>query len=371
MSDIHCPMIHGGLQINLKLDQERVYFNQCCLRNELFYGNKQDLWNRVEFAPLRRLNEQSKWDNGCWTCQGNEAAGLESLRTGTLQMFGKKTNLSGPVRLDLMFDIGCNLACRTCGPDLSTYWQKHLRENNLAFTAARPESRVNDMIEILKGLDLSNLELVVFCGGETLLGNGYWAVAEAIAELVPDAKNKIVLSFQTNGTQTIADRHYRILEKFKLVKLNISLDGVGSRFEYLRWPASWESVVNNILDIRKTAPTNVMFLIEETVSIFNLFYQTELDSWVKGNFETNRLGDIVNHTKHVAHGIFGLRNLSQEYVDALPADYRHLVSPQWKENTQAITRMITEIEKFDNIRKQDWRDTFPEVAEFYKRFANS
>ena len=157
-----------------------------------------------------------------------------------------------------------------------------------------------------------------------------------------------------------------------MVKLNISLDGVGEQFEYLRWPANWQQVTSNIMNMRATLPVNVMFLIEETVSIFNLRYQNVLDTWVKNNFATNRLGDVVNHTRHVANGIFSLNNLSQEYVDSLKGtQLAQLVKPSWKEQPNQIQQMIAEIERFDTIRNQSWRDTFPEVYEFYKKFAIS
>lgn len=368
MTNLHCPMIHGGLQINLKRDPNLTYVNHCCLRNDLQIttGN---VWQSPSLEPLREINKQNTWSHGCWTCRGNEAAGITSFRGGMLEKFGVKTNLSGPQRLDLMFDIGCNLACRTCGPELSTFWQRHLTSNNLPFIAPKAESRVDDMIAILKTLDLSNLEMVVFCGGETLLGQGYWRVADAIADLVPHAKDKITLSFQTNGTQLVSERNYKTIERFHLVKLNISLDGIGERFEYLRWPAKWDQVSNNIMHLKETLPVNVMFLIEETISIFNLHYCSEVSDWVQSHFSTNRLGDIVNHTRHVASGIFGLNNLTEEYVSA--SELKELVPPRWKEQPNSIRKMITEIEKFDQLRGQNWKNTFPEVAEFYKRYAIS
>ena len=76
----------------------------------------------------------------------------------------------------------------------------------------------------------------------------------------------------------------------------MSLDGVGERFEYLRWPATWRQVTDNIMHIRETAPSNTMFLIEETVSIFNFYYMNELDAWAKNNFTANREGDVTHHT---------------------------------------------------------------------------
>lgn len=367
--NIHCPMIHGGLHIVLQNNSPSMVIQQCCLRND-YYNTTigQDVWNDLRLMPLRELNNKNIWSDGCWTCQGNESAGLTSFRTGMLEKFGQRKNLSGPQRLDLKFDVSCNLACRTCGPHSSTYWQRHLKENNIPFNTSLSISKANEMVEILKSLDLSNLEMVVFCGGETLMGNAYWQVAEAIADMCAHSKEKITLSFQTNGTQPINEKYFAIIERFQLIKLNISLDGINERFNYLRWPADWNQVVDNINNLNAKLPINVMYLIEETISIFNLFYQIELEQWAKDNFSTNRLGDQINHTKHRADGIFGLENLTQKYVDNLNPTLHNLVSPTWVENPTKIAIMIKEIRKFDLIRNQDFTKTFPEVAEFYSDY---
>jgi len=370
MTTIHCPMIHGGLQINLKKSPKHTYINHCCLRGDLIPSDQ--LWQEPTLASLRELNQSEQWHPGCWTCQGNEAAGLTSFRTGMLKQFGVKTNLSGPQRLDLMFDVGCNLACRTCGPELSTYWQKHMLDHGLPLRRVpTTASRADDMIKLLEQMDLSNLGQVVFCGGETLLGQGYWRVADALADLVPNARDRLTVCFQTNGTQPISDRNYDTIEKFQLVRLNISLDGVGERFNYLRWPADWNQVTDNILKIRQTAPPNVMLLIEETLSIFNLFYTNELKDWLRNNFSTDGRGDVIEHTQHVATGNFTIEGITQEYFDALPADTKKLMLPNWREQPFIIHRALAEIRKFDAIRNQNWQHTFPDLIDFYKRYANS
>lgn len=368
MQNIHCPMIHNGLQIDLKSLSGAININHCCLRTDLHSTTIDNIWNNPVLQPLRKLNLENKWDPGCGSCYSNEAAGFESFRTGTLKMFGKQLTLSGPQRLDLMFDIGCNLACRTCNPYSSTYWQKHLADNNIPFSAPSPESKADQMIEILKTLDLSNLELVVFCGGETLLGSGYWSVVKAIAELAPRAQDKITLSFQTNGTQKIPEKYYNLIEKFHLLKLNISLDGIAQQFEYLRWPADWNQVTDNIFNLRETLPVNSMFLIEETISIFNLYYHDRLTAWAQENFSTNRLGDTTNHTSHIANGIFSLNNITQEYYHALPNDLKALIPNNWKENPVQIKRMLEQILQFDQIRTQNWAEVFPEVSAFYSKY---
>lgn len=364
-------MIHGGLQINLKSGSRDVAMvNQCCLVTDLYPVNISDkrLWNLPEFEKLKNTNNFDERPESCKNCNRIEQAGEKSLRLGMLDKFGEQYNLSGPLRLDLMFDISCNLACRICGPGSSTLWQKHLKEHNIPFVGPSAESGVKTIISALKKLDLSNLGMVVFCGGETLMGHAYWKVAEAIADLVPTAKEKITLCFQTNGTQPIDKRYYEIIDRFHLVKLHVSVDGVEEQFEYQRWPAKWSQVTENLFSLRENLPVNTMFLVEETVSIFNLFYLNRLETWLSENFKTNRLGDVINHTRHMAYNTFALSALTDEYVGALPEKNRKLVSGAWKENPAKIKFMLAELDKIDKIRNQNWRYVFPELVEFYSRY---
>lgn len=363
-------MIHSGLRLNFKGPHATA--SHCCLQQSSFPVDvTTKFWDDPQFIPLREKNKQNVWDPECINiCRGMEAAGQHSFRTGMNSAFGEERTVStGPKRIDLMFDISCNLACRTCGPWASTFWQKHLKENGKwKQLVASPQSQ-NDIVLALKNLDLSNLQMLVFCGGETLLGQTYWEIARWLADAVPYAKQQLTLCFQTNGTQPIHSRNYELIDKFKLVKLHFSLDGCSKQFEYLRWPASWNQVVSNIMQIRETAPSNVMFHVEETVSIFNLFYLNALEAWTSTQFTTNREGDVINHNKHVATGKFSLVNCTQEYVDAMQnSRYRSLIPAGWKETPSNIASMISEIKQFDTFRNQSFEQTFPEVAEFYHRY---
>lgn len=370
--NIHCPMIHGGLNINLKDSDGQIGFNQCCLSttNLIIDNSLENIWNNQELVDLRKLNNTNSWNKDCWECERLEFANNPSFRLGMLDKFGVKTNLSGPQRIDLLFDLSCNLACRICGPSSSTFWQKHLKENNISFGSYPTKSRMDDIIKVLKSLDLSNLEMVQYCGGETLMGNTYWETTKILADLIPNANEKLTLGFQTNGTQLIDEKYYDLIEKFHLVKFIISLDGVGDKFNYLRWPADWNQVTDNILQMREKLPVNVMFVIQETACNLNLFYHDDVLSWVNSNFNSNRLGDITNYAKQlVMHKTLDINNITQEYYNALISkNMTNLLSPNWQENPQKIKEMIAEVEKFDKIRNQDWKKTFPEVANFYSRY---
>ena len=112
-----------------------------------------------------------------------------------------------------------------------------------------------------------------------------------------------------------------------------------------------------------------MFVVEETISIFNLLYSTELKTWINSNFTTNREGDIINHTKHLAFGNFSLQNMSEEYVKLIKqTDQQPLIPKNWKENSIAIQNMLAEIKKFDALRNESFEKIFPELANLYSKF---
>lgn len=371
--DIFCPMIHGGLNINLKSQNNTLQFNQCCLSTSTLTvpHDIEHLWQHEKLKKIRKINDENSWLKECWECEKVETAGLKSFRQSMIEGLGTEKNLSGPQRIDLLFDRSCNLACRTCGPLSSTYWIKHMKDAGLPVNVEiGSNDNVGRVKKVLTALDLSNLKQVQFCGGETLMGNTYWDTARLIADLIPDAHERILLCFQTNGTQPIEEKNYDLIGKFKLVKFMISVDGIGDRFEYLRWPASWSQVVDNIQNIREKAPTNVMFYIQECTSNLNLYYFNEVGTWIKNNFETNRFGDKNDHSTQLAmHAYLDVNTITQEYFDALQGtEMARFVSTDWRENPFKIRQFVAETEKFDLLRGQDWKKTFPEVAAFYARY---
>lgn len=371
MGSIFCPMIHGGLNVNLKADNSLGY-NQCCLSTSPLTVANTNLvnWNGSELEQHRKDNRNGQWLKGCWQCENLEKVGVKSFRKSMIEKFGTNQNLNGPQRIDLLFDRSCNLACRTCGPRSSTFWSKHLKDNNLPVMDYPQNDNIDKIKHILKDLDLRDTRMIQFCGGETLLGNTYWQTAELLTELIPDTKNTLELGFQTNGTQSIDPKWFELIEKFKLVKLLISIDGVGERFEYLRWPASWNQTVDNIMKLRETLPGNVMFYVQECTSCLNMYYYNEVGDWVKENFSSNREGDKTDHGTQLAeHSYLNVRNITQEYVDSLAnTPMINAIGSAWHEDPDRIKLFILQTEKFDKIRGQDWRKTFPEVADFYRRY---
>lgn len=366
-------MIHGGLNIDLKGQFGNLSYNQCCLSTTQQLTIPSDpalLWNDTPMQNIRQLNNSGVWLEGCWQCQHVESAGLKSFRQSMIEGLGVEKDLPGPQRIDFLFDRSCNLACRTCSPSSSTLWEKHLRENNLPVEIFNATDNFNTIKKLLENLDLSNLKQVQFCGGETLLGNTYWKMAQLLADLIPNAKDNVLLGFQTNATQPIDKKYYSLIEKFKLVKLMLSIDGTHNRFEYLRWPANWNQVVDNIFNLREKLPGNVMYYVQECTSNLNLFYFGEVENWIRNNFNTNREGDRVDYSTQLAmHSYLNVNIITQEYIDAIKHTNKlQFISPSWQEDPVKIKEFIKTTEMFDQIRGENWKKTFPEVADFYSRY---
>lgn len=360
MDNFYCPALKNGLVLRFR-DDQTVVAQHCCLQSEYQeFTGLHDVWHDPKF---QQSQQQKFWPKSCANCRSLEESGLTSQRTSLIKKYGRRDLGRLPIKLDLSYDNNCNLACRTCSPELSSLW---VVQTNTVIPIQKNKIDYGLWVKsYLDQLDLSRVQEITFSGGETLLGSSYYKLTEYISgRLDPEY---CMISFQTNGTQPWLERYLPALEKFKLIKLNISVDGILNRFEYLRWPARWDEWQSNVQNLINQAPHNVMFNFEETISIFNLYYLNESSEYFSKNFLTNRLGDPVNLNRHLAGGIFSLSALSQSYVNALPVTVRSLVARDFQPSPGRIRQAILEINKIDQIRQQSFKNVFPEIYDFYQQ----
>jgi molybdenum cofactor biosynthesis enzyme MoaA len=232
------------------------------------------------------------------------------------------------VRLDYWTGDTCNLRCAICGPFNSSAWRQELN---------MPVQKVSNN-HFWTTMDLSTLKFVHFNGGEPLLSKEHVMFLESI----PD-KSKVQITYNTNGTIRAPQSLMQIWEKFKLVKLDFSIDDVGERFEYQRYPANWLEVSENLQWYIDNSPTNCMFSVNTTVSILNAGNLDNLATWLTANFSKNRLADVIEHKTQKANGLFAV-----ETEDA-KAPY-----------------IVAFLDMCDQRRGTDWKKTFPELTKLTK-----
>ena len=210
----------------------------------------------------------------------------------------------------------CNLACVTCGPEASTRWQQEL-----GIPIAPGNPREIDQATIQKAKTMTG---IVIGGGEPVLNYSSETMLEHL-----NSDQQINIHF--NGTilpkQSFLDKS----ERFAHIHYCFSIDGIGERFEYLRWPAKWNKVVDNILWLANAVPDNVTFNVNITISQLNKEYYTEVVDWVIQTVPQNKQGRKTVITYNQA----GENLLLVKYLDDL-----------------------------DKKRKLDWRAVFPNSVKY-------
>ena len=172
----------------------------------------------------------------------------------------------------------CNLACTTCGPDASTRWQL---EKNMIASSENPTILSKDVLE-----ELPRVRSVVICGGEPVLNRSTHSLMKAL-----DPSITVRLHF--NGTVMPKQDLLETTSKFRDIIFAISVDDTEERFEYLRWPAKWSKVVDNVKWLKNHSPDNVKFAVVTTVSTLNQQSHRSVEQWVKNTIATNNQGQIT------------------------------------------------------------------------------
>jgi molybdenum cofactor biosynthesis enzyme MoaA len=89
---------------------------------------------------------------------------------------------------------------------------------------------------------------VEFAGGEPLMDPTHYKILDMLAPY----GDQIEIKYATNLTM-LGKSNRTIWEywpKFKSVAVNVSIDGIGDSYEYVRGNASWSELVNNIRQIQ-------------------------------------------------------------------------------------------------------------------------
>jgi MoaA/NifB/PqqE/SkfB family radical SAM enzyme len=208
----------------------------------------------------------------------------------------------------------CNLACVTCSSGASTRWAHELGEK---IEAGNPKEISTELI-----VQAKKMKGVVICGGEPMLNFSSQTLLNNL-----DSDQSVRIHF--NGTVMPKLEFLQESKRFQQIQYCFSIDGVEERFEYLRWPAKWNTVVDNITWLVKTAPDNIEFSVNITVSQLNKNYYHEVVHWAQ-----HVMPRPASNKEPVVTFNHAFDNLTQKYLDML-----------------------------DSRRNMDWRKLFPLAVE--------
>lgn len=390
MSETFCPLLfqhlathpHGGV-------------THCCVadhRNSLsssrdgdrFYNLNRDTvfdtMNSESYKKARLEVLDGKKPIACMRCYSEEAKGMASKRTEeiknypeyTVEVARDATDSDGFMKdvqlefVELRLGNVCNVACRTCNPASSSKWRNDYdalqKKTTFKLTTYdtmegfRWPEREGFWDDLLQHCD--KVKTFYINGGEPTLIKEHFKFLERLVDL---GKTDIKLWYNINMTN-MNDKVIDLWRKFDHVKVSCSIDDLGDRNHYIRYPTKWNDVEKNFLRLK-----NEGFEIDVTQTV----------SWM--NYST--LGDFYNYF-HREHGVWVHHNyvydpdilspavLPKAMRDAIHNKFSN-VFDEWKmqefkkmfggpdrkekwEKAKEYTRNL------DEIRKQNILDFLPE-----------
>lgn len=241
----------------------------------------------------------------CRACVDQENNKIFSYRQGANEKYGLTHPHKLPIVLDVVPNINCNLACRTCSEIRSSTWARH-KQIKISKTA---NNSVAEFLHRLSEFDLSQIQEINFSGGEPMLNNSMIKYLQPLSARI-DFSN-VVLRYTTNGTYPLTDKLEKFFLQFKLVQPRFSLDDIGAFHEYSRWPSKWPEWEAIWKDFLNRMPHNVMPVINRTVSILNIHRLHYLEQWHL-QYRLSRYGDDIQLLSHFAFGEYSLDNMTPE-----------------------------------------------------------
>jgi organic radical activating enzyme len=252
--------------------------------------------------------------------------------------------------LEIQIDKTCNGGCIICGPWNSSFWQSELKQ-----FAIKPAQDPVD--QILSFIDIQKTRRIVFLGGEPFLTDTDLRVLPLIQR--PDL---VDLQYTTNGSIYPSQKHIELWSRFRSVMIFLSLDGVGDKFDYIRYPLKWNQVEKNVFRMCEQMPPNVKFKSNHTINILNLFYYDEFDTWYKMLQHSSR---ILDFNFSPAAGILSPFKVPEKLYQMLISKYgedskviRTVVDGDCNDHDE----MLAYLDELDSRRGLDWRRVFPEIS---------
>ena len=301
----------------------------CCRSHPVGFIQEQtleEIWNGDNMKRIRKQVLTGYRPPECEPCFSLEDQGVESLRLR--HVLGKipeariklYPNAVSTMRSDytMPFEIPtmelklnnlCNLKCRMCHPMDSTSWNDwsevkdfYKAEGNIMYAIVEEHElerkpfldKFQDSPEWWASLEklLPHFRRVEFAGGEPLMDPQHYRILDMLAPY----GHQIEIKYATNLTM-LGKSNRTIWEywpKFKSVAVNVSIDGIGTSYEYIRGNASWAELVNNIKQIQ-TIPNISRIVGAVTVQVSNVLV---LDKIIE--YFLNDLG-IIFHTHRVEY----------------------------------------------------------------------
>lgn len=240
----YCVMLEQGITYR---PGGKLY--PCCLWR--WQPDQPDVTDYNEFRNIietkrQQMNFSENWIPECEQCrQDTEFKGGESFRDHANEI------VEGGF-WELNFNNTCNLSCRMCNGSLSSTWASIIKQHpdqpwHSDYTDFGYENHLKfDKLEFYH--ELPNVRHIKILGGEPFLMKEVYRMLDYVME--SGHSRHISLYVTTNVTQPFTDYWHNVIENFKHFQLMCSVDGLGSRYEYIRPQSNFQQVSDRVKHLK-------------------------------------------------------------------------------------------------------------------------
>ena len=342
-----------------------------------------DTMNSDNFRQTRLEMLDGKMPNPCMRCYKEERRGIKSKRLTenenynnfTIDTAKQQTQVDGTIDPQLEFvelRLGniCNAKCATCNPASSSKWVVDYNKLSKELDFVTNYNDLDDFAwpEKEKFWDdlyahTENVKTFYINGGEPTLVKAHW---KFIRRLISEGRTDVTLWYNTNMI-SIPDFAFELWEKFKHVKISCSIDDLGDRNQYIRFPTKWDSVESNLDKLKNYPWLDVS--VNQTISVYNYYYLPEFWNYMKER------GLFVHHNFVHDPTFLSPASLPIEFRKQCHERFIESGWEQWRTDnlvnsfSQSTNPTVTEqakkyISALDRIRNTRFEEIFPDVKLF-------
>lgn len=370
--DFFCPEPYRNIS-----SKSYGYWQACCIASnesvklhnmKLDDTSFMEFYNSTYMKTLRKDmlegNMSHTVKTTCQQCIHNEKTTGESRRTQSNLIYNKEEILTSGLVIDLIRikHIGnlCNAKCVTCFPEVSSLFAQEATKlgnyNGPTVIQTIPtDTYLEGLLEVLPFT-----KIVKLIGGEPLVNPLTW---EFIEWLEVNKLTHLEIHFTTNGRQFFTEKQLKLLKKFHKIKVSISIDALGAKNDYIRFPTDFKTAIENIKKFRNNVDICDTYT---TVSILNIGYIKELKDYI--DVELPHIGWNCG-TIVETPAIFRPNNIpnevKQQYLDNIYDDERFPKIIESPFDEALFSKTISFLKTLDKHRKLNLLDNWPEFKKYY------
>lgn len=288
------------------------------------------------------------WITACEDCRLDEQDNVVSLRQIFNQTFKNRQGL----KLDLKISNLCNLACRMCGPDHSSRWGNLMYKtpsNDWLVPAPNPitleigQSVTEHILDLLP-----SVTILKFTGGEPTMIPQVKTILQHCVDT--NISSQIDLHLTTNLNHRLDHWWQDMFTRFRKVNLSCSIDGIQSRYEYIRGFSDWGRVVSNINILKALTNSHLIS-----------FYVTSM--WFMLTAGQRSAIEHFWHNQHISLGWSPLYDPSYMGFGAMTPELRQKLSvfSRIPYSLELWQTLITQMDLHDRAHGTDFRSECPEL----------